>query len=1046
MNVPERIFAIGGAGKAIALTLLESDWVLDEVLRPQPNPESLTVTIIDTAEGEKNTDQRRIQHIKSRIAERQRELRDTTSGRTGTITVEYKLITEDLHLSGSIDLLGERAVPRIAAGNGMDEDDWWLREEHINENLDFAKGVVRKRGLGKAIYYKAYAEDDEISSYIDLPQKGKVAVLVGLGGGTGSGLVMDLAHHIRRKQRTAEVTLFGVLPNHTEGRKETANAFAALSEIEYSALQDEQLFTDCVLIPIDPTNFDGKTGNRIKTDRFLQELDEAVLYLLLSYYNTEGLEDPFDGTPRYAPFTIGIPQVLRYNIEAITEARERSREILKIKEEALQQEEEIYRQTHALLAEQYRLETDEQERSLRNLDRTDLQERLEDIEAWLDFGLFDDLGYESVDTFTEIVADAKAESDDITEQIDFISSSLGTVDLTRHDSGSFVDDIDEYLAQVVEKDLRLLDQRKQLLEYRQRIDDTRIKETIEYLLGSTDSRATSGIRVQQIETKLVELEEQHETLLAELEELQSQLETKQHEQEDEVETRISRWMEDVENDVGQLERMDLGVVQATLSNLDGRIDQFVYEVVEAVDSTEIEQAPDEEILGVVDDVSKLFGSAGVDGSDILGAICDSVEDLKQAKQAFLTIHQEENTIEKLTPWKSSTKQSHEQAQREYQLKKNTLNDNGIFELRALTDKFTVTIRYDSEELFERYQQQRSILQRSIVEGLENELERPSREQLSVLEAEVDSAQPDLARLRELGRDLLRQQLGTTDELEGQKNSLERNRTEVQRQITVHEAVIDLVQKLDNRREAWMTRHQSFRNRLSSHEERTNEQVSEVDNDSIYIRNIQPEDIFRATGHENITTSGLFGSEEEKQRIRTALETFARNAQNQQYTGLYRRKIAKERARYDGLKVRVAAMSPAIHDLDPDTLDFRDTFQGAFDLGASGKRVESPFASWRQEAGGPWDISLSVFVTGVFLDNLRKVTQADGYFTGYQRRANALEEDILIHHSYGLENGYYVRRTDTLNLEADDDIEFFLRDEDTIADELLAEYLETKETA
>jgi hypothetical protein len=52
MNFPDRIFAVGGAGKAIALELLESDWVLEDLLQPQPNPASLTVTIIDTAEGE----------------------------------------------------------------------------------------------------------------------------------------------------------------------------------------------------------------------------------------------------------------------------------------------------------------------------------------------------------------------------------------------------------------------------------------------------------------------------------------------------------------------------------------------------------------------------------------------------------------------------------------------------------------------------------------------------------------------------------------------------------------------------------------------------------------------------------------------------------------------------------------------------------------------------------------------------------------------------------------------------------------------------------
>jgi hypothetical protein len=122
------------------------------------------------------------------------------------------------------------------------------------------------------------------------------------------------------------------------------------------------------------------------------------------------------------------------------------------------------------------------------------------------------------------------------------------------------------------------------------------------------------------------------------------------------------------------------------------------------------------------------------------------------------------------------------------------------------------------------------------------------------------------------------------------------------------------------------------------------------------------------------------------------------------------------------------------------LDFEELFRGAYDLGASGKRVESPFTSWRKDIGGPWDISLSVYVTGVFLDNIRKAVQADGYHAGYQQRAGELGDDILVHHSYGLEDGYYVRRDTLLNMENEDDIEFYLREEQDIVDELLEEFI------
>lgn len=46
MNLPDRIVAIGGAGKAIAYELLEADWVRESILQPRHDPRSLRVTIV----------------------------------------------------------------------------------------------------------------------------------------------------------------------------------------------------------------------------------------------------------------------------------------------------------------------------------------------------------------------------------------------------------------------------------------------------------------------------------------------------------------------------------------------------------------------------------------------------------------------------------------------------------------------------------------------------------------------------------------------------------------------------------------------------------------------------------------------------------------------------------------------------------------------------------------------------------------------------------------------------------------------------------------
>ena len=262
MNLPDRIFAVGGAGKAVTYELLGATWVQEAVLQPRPDPRSLTVTIIDTAEEEENRDFERIHELEDEIQETKNRLRDEGGrGRPGEINIEYLPLTRNIQLHDQNDLIGESAVPRIASGKGMDEEKWWLKPEFINENLDFATGVVRKRGLGKGLYYKAYAEDDDVRTAIDLPRRGKVAVIAGLGGGSGSGIFIDLVRDLKQTNRTAEMTLFGILPNNSEGDAETANAHAALSEMEYLSLQGENIFKDKILVPIDPTGFGGKKAN-----------------------------------------------------------------------------------------------------------------------------------------------------------------------------------------------------------------------------------------------------------------------------------------------------------------------------------------------------------------------------------------------------------------------------------------------------------------------------------------------------------------------------------------------------------------------------------------------------------------------------------------------------------------------------------------------------------------------------------------------------------------------------------------------------------------
>lgn len=1042
MKFPDRIVAVGGAGKAITMELLETEWVLRGILEPRPSPPSLTVTILDTAEGEENNDRERIREIREQIQELEEEVRDPDQGRTGSIDIDYKLITGDIRLGGSIDLLGDDAVPRITEGNGMEADDWWIDEQHINENLDFAKGVVRKRGLGKAIYYKAYAEDDQISKYIDLPEKGKVAILAGLGGGTGSGILVDLASHLKQRQRTAEITLFGVLPNHTEGRKENTNAYAALSELEYLSLNGEQLFKDRILMPIDPTEFDGKTGNRIQTEELLKEFDEAVIYLLAAYYNTEGLEDPFADTPKYAPFTIGIPQILRYNVEAINDARDVFRDILEEKEDALRTEEEIYDELNRFLAKHF--DDGEVEAGLRDLDKTDLNERVNRVESLLDFDLFNELEYESIGIFEDIVNDARMESSDIEDQIDTISASIRAVDATGRETGQYVDNIDEHLAEIIEKDLTLISQRKDILEQIKHIDDKRIRDAIEFLIGSSDTGANPGVKLQRLEANMDDLEDKRDQLQDEHEEARRELEDARDEMSEEITRRMKNWEREIEDEIGQLQRIDQQNVEQDVRNLRSRLDEYLANVVNADSPEEIEQIPEGEVRKALDAVESKLNEVGVQFQDTRRDIEGSLPKLKQAREAFFQMNQEEGTLESLAPWESSTEEEKQEAHKNFRMQTNRIEDMGMFSVGPPGGNFTAELQFNEDGVIEQVDQRKRQLRDTIANDLRNRVE-DTREDLirDAEEALIDGV--DREELEETVRQLVRIDVGETDDIERRLEDLEADLEDVETEVEVYQPTIELFQRLNNKREAYEEKTKSFRKRQDNYTDESTRQVATSPEDHVYVKNLQPEDVFRATGQDNLATSDILNSQEESQRVRSSLERLAKNTRNEEYTALRRRKLSQGRSRYNEQKVRVSVLSPAINQLDNDVIDFEDIFAGAFDIGGSGKRAESPYTSWASDVGGPWDIGLCTFITGVFTDNIRKVVQADGYHSGYAQRRDEMGGDIKIHHSYGLSDGFYIRRDDIMNMEHEEDVGFYLRDEQEIVDDLLDDYIEIVET-
>ena len=1033
MNLPDRIFAVGGAGKAVTYELLKAKWVQEAVLRPRPNPRRLTVTIIDTAEEEENRDIEQIQELEAEIKETKDRLRDTQTGRPGEINIEYLPLTRNIQLHDQNDLIGESTVPRIASGVGMDENNWWLKPEFINENLNFATGVVRKRGLGKGLYYKAYAEDDDVRTSIDLPRRGKVAVIAGLGGGTGSGIFIDLVRDLKQTQRTAEMTLFGVLPNDDEGDAESANAHAALSELEYLSLQGEDVFKDRILIPIDPTGFGGKKANILQSSDALLEFDRGVIYLIASYYNMMDMEDPFADTPSFAPFIIGVPQVLRYNVDAIQDAKSAIREILAAKQDALEAEKDVYNGVDRFLTKEW--STDGLRGELHDSDQTDLETRLENIKSLLAFDLFAELDYESVSVYSEIISQAEAESEDVIEQIEVIGGSIraGTAQVGA-DGEQFVDSTDKQLGDVIKAELSRIARRKELLVRLRDIDDNHVQSTISYLLG-LDDEGNPGVRLNRLEAKQEEAEERQRRLQQDLEETADELDDQRRHQQDEIDRRVDSWERTVRPIFEEFNDCQSIPVEAISDTLEVALETYAREVENAETQDQVDAVNDSEVRSALTELSGEFEKIGVGMGDIQRRITSSLADLQEVKKSFLKMNEEEGTVEKILPWDTSSEEERQQAQRNYRMKRNKLDDAEIFVVSRAGSSLSVESEFDAGNLIRKIDTETDDRRMSILSESRAELTEDHPTAFSEFERQLDN-EASLQTLKGIIEELIEDEVLETDEIKQRHDQLTQDLETTKSNVKRYAGTATLFEELNAPRETYLNAEERYRDHRGDYDESRETNVSTENESYSYVKTIQPHNILQIRDDTDIGESKLFDDETERQRLRGSLEELAENARNPQYTGIRKRRISNERSRYNDMNIVVGVMSRAMNQIG-DVADLKDIFEGAYNLGPGSEN----FASFPVEAGNSWDVGLGIFIDGIFLDNLRAEVEADGYHSGYKARQQADDTEILVHHNYKLDEGWYVRRNDVLNLENKTDIEFFLRDESEIRDDLLDNYVE-----
>lgn len=338
-STPDTLIGLGGGGSRVVYRFMEQEWILNEVLDNGPSEGShgndiLRATTIDTATDEEWHEDR-VDSVQGAVSDAIEASEFSPKDRF----LEFEgptIIPNELSRGWKNELLtSQNSIRELRDSTGLQS--WWLENgrdplENVN-NKGFDSGVNRLRSVSKALYHIA---DHSGVDPVGIRPEGELCIVTSLGGGTGSGLAIDLASDLA--DQVDNVHLYAVLPRSGAGIDIKTNAHAALSELEYAELTGESPFDTITLIP----HLDEVSDKNA-------EFEMAVIRTILARMNggdelkkLRPKRDDQSSAPDYAPFTVASPVTLRYDFEAKEEAKDVVERTLDEKRAELRDERDIH--------------------------------------------------------------------------------------------------------------------------------------------------------------------------------------------------------------------------------------------------------------------------------------------------------------------------------------------------------------------------------------------------------------------------------------------------------------------------------------------------------------------------------------------------------------------------------------------------------------------------------------------------------------------------------------------------------------------------------
>lgn len=1072
-KTPDTVIGIGGAGKEVVYQMLSvkedsgdnqdhNEWILREMMEPRAGENSsgenkvmsdevLNAYIVETEQENSKNDIRKCNYINNRISEIANEYNEPVN----KPQINYINAVDDAQVDGH-ELVSESVISDFKYSTNL--NCWWFGGSDIDTKENYSNGVVRRRALGKALYYASREASDPVHDIIREADRGShVDIVVGLGGGTGSGMFLDIARSLK-ENASVETNLFGILPKASEDTDIQANAFAALSELEYLSVTDQNPFRNIILIPYEPADDD-------------RSFDDAVVNTILSHANIRNTNIPqkFDpektaGPAPYAPFTVAVPQIIRYDAPGIKKSRENFESFATERESVRETEWELYENVQRYLedyhGEVYEEYTDYQAADgyrLREEEITDLADRIDEIEELLSLDALARSGYDAapeiLDAFRslkndEILRDRDFDEDDHEERKRAIVNELPETFVDNEmgrPTGGFDRSEDEDLYSLVKNELETIRERRELFKAKNMIGSSIERDALQAALRTT----SQGTRERR---KVQEQKKEYSREASNLKKQMQDLELGKALAGQEMERMIASWKEAHEDKVENLVRLEQNYHE--IDSLLTKLEKAVKSAATAVQDPKGGEISIESIDFDDEEFNTLNKKLVETGFDEIPAseIRQSVRNLRKARQAWLN-EESGGLIDLIQRIFSSTDPSNQYAAATrrikpdiYQIQDWGPSSNDFFvkvkatpiknrrdalETRRgklideLLDSLDSFIKYPNISLSDiadiAEENNYDIENLDIESGSESKRSMNDRDNitgLSTLGYDPFQLEDDLKHALDASdanrvNDLLDELIAESTQSPTSRNVIyqafekayvdpfDSKLDTVRKELSAEQANRDKFSTLEVIVETGIELWQHYDDRMVAGD--IPDSGERKEEDGPYIKTRSAEDRGALLGQSDISEAGLWQNEGDY--IRKYIKEVAELVDKQSdYLPIQKGSIShkdSDRPNYEQFVISPVYMSRMFERDMSNGVDARiEEVANLLDNGSIDLKENGHYRPRRVAFGGPWDIASTVFVGGVMLDNIRPLRKH--YMDSYETERRNLGDDGFIRHVHGLD--------------------------------------------